>query len=683
MVKVVKVRDILKIIELKDHPRGVKHVSYHNSGLVISTSCADGSLRFFSISSEEPELVQTIEGICPSSDGSDSKSISVAWHPDGQCLALPLKTFEIALYSRDTWKEVSRFRNGHGAIITDLEWSPNGLFLASSSSDGKTIIWDFNSKEVVADFKIEKEHILDLDWHPKANVLSLTTSQGRLYTLPSVIPQGKSLPYGKVHSASASAPKTAQDDGIDNDGPDMVDMGYEQNIQREVNKRLREEEGLLDSDDDKPLDDWIEDDDDGGYVEHNRILSNSKQNIAKRYKGWTPESAGKYKVQDSFQSGSTPWRTNRRYLCMNYVGYIWSVAQQESHNTITVSFFDRGLHREYHFTDYANYSVASLSAEACLFATRSGKVLLRFHDGFSDNWEYDVSSNDSIKAISLSKNLVVLCTEKGYIRIFNLFGTPLRVHRQCRDQVVCCASWKDYIMIVRGNDSGSGLTYTIEDCSTDQIYQKDDVLDIANDGQLQSAFFSENGDPCIFDNNGVLLVLTHWREPLQAKWVPIFCSKEQRGDRQESYWPLGISQDKFNCIILKGGEKYPPIPLPIFTEFGVSVPMDGTISQHEKDYLTRKVLYELQRDRENSLKTDEDEEISAELSSKQLELDKLLLHMLQQTCKDGKTSKALGIVSLISKDQALEAASKIALRLDMTSLAEKINHLREQRLGEF
>lgn len=45
---------------------------------------------------------------------------------------------------------------------------------------------------------------------------------------------------------------------------------------------------------------------------------------------------------------------------LNLTGCVWTV-DQETHNTITVEFYDRELHRDFHFTDPYLYDRACLS----------------------------------------------------------------------------------------------------------------------------------------------------------------------------------------------------------------------------------------------------------------------------------------------------------------------------------
>lgn len=250
-----------------------------------------------------------------------------------------------------------------------------------------------------------------------------------------------------------------------------------------------------------------------------------------------------------------------------------------------------------------------------------------------------------------------------------------------------------------GGDGCSKLMYTIENIKRDEVYQSEDVVAIPDDGTVQSVFFSDTGDPCIYDSSGVLLVLQHWRLPGQARWVPVLDTKNldrlADGKKEESYWPVAVAQEKFHCIILKGGDRYPYFPRPLLSEFDLNIPITSPISKDEaqdaslaerprleESFVRRSLLLSLLEDLISVTKPSAAQR--AELTRKEIEVDKDLLQLLNVECREGeeKGMKALEIVRLLRDrgGKMLEAAAKIAGRYGRTVLQEKIMDVAEKRL---
>ena len=210
-------------------------------------------------------------------------------------------------------------------------------------------------------------------------------------------------------------------------------------------------------------------------------------------------------------------------------------------------------------------------------------------------------------------------------------------------------------------------------------------------------------DPCIYDSTGVLLVLQHWRTPGQARWVPLLDTKQLArlagGRKEETYWPVAVAQDKFHCIILKGGDKYPYFPRPLLSEFDFQVPIssrpikDANESEEaaaerndsarfEETFVRGSLLLSLFRDLLAS--TNATASQRSELARKELELDKTLLQMLAVECREGEERgmKALELVTMMTdrNGKMLEAAAKVAQRYERGVLEDKIRDLAERRV---
>ena len=57
----------------------------------------------------------------------------------------------------------------------------------------------------------------------------------------------------------------------------------------------------------------------------------------------------------------------------------------------------------------------------------------------------------------------------------------------------------------------------------------------------------------MFDSNGLLSILDRFAVPTQARWVPLLDTNtlERRVDKEETYWPVGITNTQMIYIILK------------------------------------------------------------------------------------------------------------------------------------
>ena len=250
-----------------------------------------------------------------------------------------------------------------------------------------------------------------------------------------------------------------------------------------------------------------------------------------------------------------------------------------------------------------------------------------------------------------------------------------------------------------GGNGSTSLLYTIENVKRDEVCQSEDRVALPEGAKVSSVFFSDNGDPCIYDSTGVLLVLQHWRTPSQARWVPLLDTKLLArlagGRKEETYWPVAVAQDKFHCIILKGGDQYPYFPRPLLTEFEFNIPCTKpTIAEDEGDVNTNEGSRLEESFVRNSLMLSLLEDLisatnathtqRAELSRREIEVDKSLLQLLNVECREGEERgmKALEIVGLM-KDRGgkmIEAAGKVAGRYGRTVLQEKITELAEKRL---
>jgi chromosome transmission fidelity protein 4 len=734
-VKLVNVEDNTNLKTLRDHNKPTKHLSYHPKGDMLALSCTDGTIYVYSLTADQPELIRKVDGVIGALDTDAEASSKVVWHPDGRAFAVATPTRDIRVVSKNDWEQQRSFSNGHEGDVTALAWSPNGAMLATAGKDKKILIWATKDQSIIA--RHEYANVMDLAWHPSKNLLSFTTTDGEVYICPDFVSdqfaswlklprQPAPFIHDPLSEISANVRRPVIANGFKPQAPRNGRQGTPDSIA-----------DLLDDDmDGGDLDDFVVDDDGAGYTTGQKRPAGDDElygeHANKRANLLRPQ------YHDSFQPGSTPWRGNRKYLCLNLIGFVWTV-DQDSHHTVTVEFYDHHEHRDFHFTDTFLYDKACLNDKGALFSCPPkddlpATIFYRPHETWTNrsDWRTQLPKGEAILAMSLSESFITVTTTANYVRVYTLFGIPYRVYRPKSAPMVTCASYRDYVLTMGngpvGADGNTKLLYTIHNIKTDEICQNEDVVALPEGESIKSVFFSGAGDPCIYDTTGTLLTLLHWRRPSKAYWVPLLDTKLlprlAGGKRQENYFPIAVADNKFHCIILKGGDQYPYFPRPLLSEFDFSVPITGpTEPKKKKSKKTRRTDDDdddlmNQSDHESSGSESEAEEPEdaesikltqsfllksifasqlvdqitgrgsqlrrSALARMELEIDKTLLQMLAVECREGEERgmRALELVRLMRDrtGRMVEAAGKVAERYGRGILGEKIREVGERKM---
>ncbi|KAG5750918.1 hypothetical protein H9Q69_006732 [Fusarium xylarioides] len=726
-VKIVNTKDITQVKHLREHARAVRNVSFDPQGRLVALSGTDGIVYVYSLTAEEPELIRKVDGIIGAIDGDSETSTHVAWHPDGRAFAVPTPVKDIQIISKNDWEKQRTFANGHLADITAIAWSPNGALLASASKDGKVIVWETKTQSVIA--RYDYSNVIDIVWHPTKNIASFTTTDGEVYIYQDFLTDQFS-PLLKLATQPAPFIHDPLAELSANRRPPPVNGQKQQGLPtRPRRESLGSLDSFLEGGDGYGDDDFVEDDDGAGYtVGQGQKRARDGDDVYgtsnKRRHMLEPQ------YHEAFQPGATPWRGNRKYLCLNLIGFVWTV-DQDSHHTVTVEFYDHELHRDFHFSDTFLYDKACLAEHGTLFSCppkddAPAVIFYRPHETWTQrhDWRIELPKDEAVTAMSLSESFITVTTSANYVRVYTLFGMPYRVYRPKSSPMVTCASWRDYVLTMgngpMGADGNTRLLYTIENVKRDEICQNEDTVALPEGATLKSVFFSDNGDPCIYDSTGTLLTLLHWRQPSRASWVPLLDTKLMErlasGRKNESYFPIAVADNKFHCIILKGGDQYPYFPRPLLSEFDFSIPIasapktskrkaqegsedldmaDGDEDKDEENdgsSETRKLeqqfmLHNVKAAQLRDLMeaTSGSHTLRSQLSRLELDIDKTLLQLLAVECREGEERgmRALEMVQLMRDrtGRMMEAAGRVAERYGRTILGEKIREVGEKRVG--
>lgn len=496
-VKIVNTMDMAQVKYLREHSRATRHASFDPQGRILALSGTDGIVYVYSLTSEQPELIRKIDGVIGAVDGDSEVSTKAVWHPDGRAIALPTPTNDIQIISKHDWEKQRSFSNGHSGSITAIAWSPNGGMLATAGKDGKVLVWETKTQSVIQ--RYEYSNVVDLSWHPTKNIVSFTTTDGEVYIYPSFL-SDQYAPLLKLPQQPAPFVHDPLSEISANRRPAAINGEKTHEI---PSRPRRESLGSLDSflgGEDPDEDDFVVDDDGAGYT---------VGGVKRSYGGGDGEQHARKRRQlepqyhEAFQPGSTPWRGNRKYLCLNLIGFVWTI-DQDSHHTVTVEFYDHDFQRDFHFTDTFLYDKACLNEHGTLFSCppkddTPAHIFYRPHETWTQrsDWRTELPRGEAVTAMSLSDSFITVTTSASYVRVFTLFGMPYRVYRPKSTPMVTCASFRDYVLTMGngpvGPDGNTRLLYSIENVKRDEICQNEDTVALPEGATLRSAFFSDTG----------------------------------------------------------------------------------------------------------------------------------------------------------------------------------------------
>jgi chromosome transmission fidelity protein 4 len=316
LVYIVDVNDRTNVQKIPTNDAPVRSAAWDPTGQYLVLAGCDGKLKVYDTSEKSPFNKRNLEGMIKSSQPDAQTQCYVAWHPSGDCFAVPTRTHDIALIARDTWSKLGSFHaDGHREVVGELAWSPNGKYLASAAGS-ELLIWATEGKHVVTRCTAEAE-VTGLAWAPNANMIAFTTSNGWFNRWTEPVSAEFASPFLSDADLAKKTDKLLDDDLFgDDEGIDLEEMGEE----------IGEEMG----------DDWLVDDD-GAFAEDD----------AEDTRGGRIQVVNVTKAQPSFVPGATEWKAKKRYLAFNMIGVV-DATDQETHNVVNVEFHDKGARRGYH-----------------------------------------------------------------------------------------------------------------------------------------------------------------------------------------------------------------------------------------------------------------------------------------------------------------------------------------------
>ncbi|CAO3696706.1 unnamed protein product [Rhizopus stolonifer] len=740
-IRLILVSDNSKIVSLKGHTNSLKYVDYDKSGDYILSSSCDGDVRIWSVGPSEPapRCVKVLKNITPASKPDHALTSKVSWSPDQSCFALAGKNNDIRMYAYGMWTPHATLSNGHTETVSTFSWSPNGYYMATTSNDKLLIIWDVKNKKIVRK-AIVLTAITEIAWHPQENQLVFANESGEILYWDSVIPERNSnLPHpSKIRQsiqtelleAQSQDPYALEQSSLE---PSLHIDKYMHKMASDGNDDEEGEELNSDGEDVDMMEtgeDFVVDDDGAGYTESGREqerlqnLHQQRMDINRHRPPLARPVA--FNPPNAFQPGETPYnRENqadpkegeRRYLCFNLVGAVYTI-YQDNHSIVNAELHDQTIHRNFHFTDYSNFTMGALAESGAVFAVESKEALqkekktrindegeeetddedddderegykpsilhfrpLTLRAGGDKEWTFSLPMEEDVISVAINSLSVIAATSTGLVRIFSLSG--VQRHIFSLNNVVTIAAMNDLALLVHATGPGfadqQNLEYILINTDLNEVLQKDKIQ-LSNGGKLTWAGFSETTQVATYDSDSVLRVLHRQRRPHQGTWLPIFDGKAyarsmQRSDR---YWPVGVLRDRLMCIILRGENKYPFFPRPSVSDVPLQLPLIETGSetgQIELAYLSS--LYRNLHERDEAEATQKQEEYQDAFDIADVEMDKDILRLVNLACKAERSSRALDLVQSLRLSESVDKAIRVATYHHLSSLANSIMRIKE------
>ncbi|KAG2736879.1 hypothetical protein G9P44_000969 [Scheffersomyces stipitis] len=737
-------------------------VAYNYTGELLAVGLSSGDVQLYSVTNEQPNLIHTIPNVLVSkihtsmdkidyNEEHEDELVSTRpqWTSDGRYLLVPTAVNKISVFDRSNWAEPIKSFDSEAKII-DFRLSPTSDHLAVLDFDGVVRLFDFDSKKTLREIELDLDGKFPLNLAWKDTQLFVGTTDGSILTFKDVVDSATTREINRLFMGEADE-SDGEDSNTEELGQDEEENEEEApDVKSELSKpgyRLHAEDPLVIDQDEDDMPDYSND----RRKRHKPNGYSAPRQTTARSFGTVIE--GEIKP---YSPGSTPWNSEnkgsatveRRYLSMNSIGYSWVVKSSSgtdgmSQQTVSVTFFDRGLHKDYHFVDYNGYDLCSINEKGALFASSgyssksaldNGRIYYRKHDSEQDAWERRIPllrgeyitsvcvTNSHLLANMSDESYITVATNFGYVRFYNLHGLCVNLLKMT--PVVTMISSSNSVLFIINQVAANLYSYSLVDMNQDYKFIQQDVLlplkkhaDSPDIPLIKGIFFNEYNDPCIIPGiDDTLLILQSWREANNARWVPILnCHNavtDYGNDNRKGWkcWPLGVYDDQLNCLILKNNHEHPGFPLPIPIVLNIELPIlikdkskkkkndileeelgdsdaeEPEVKQDdpEENFLRSRTFGSLAFDSHNDDNTEETEEgqIEERLNEYMALFDRSLLKLFGESCKDQRLNKALSVAKLMKTDKALMAASKISERMQFMNLATKIGELREKLLNE-
>ena len=608
-------------------------------------------------------------------------------------------------------------------LVTAVAWSRCGRFILTGNDAGIILLWKVEDRKIIARWTSDAG-IQKLKWHPNKNAFLTCDTLGQWGITGNVIPAHLLSNEDEKKNVEPSVDdllngfESDEDDG--RNGPKVLHRA------KTDDEKKKRKNGDSESNDDNEDDDATRDGEQADEDGDSQLLDENSLDIgdlevddetadrrtgrydekASRSKSYSDQSYKKAKrkqrqlgqasserAQQSFQPSSTPTGRNqkKRILCWNLVGVVTS-QDDHVHNTISIDFADSSL-RPIRIRDHYQYSMASMTSTGILLASpiiqnQPSVVYFKPFQSWASNsdWTLTLPEGESATCVVLSSRFAAVATSNQLIRVLSLTGIqadvvsiPGRVITLAADtfqlSFVCAAN--EYSTELLYNNLALNLWNEVEEARSPERH-----LPISPSSTLQwLGYCTETGVLASYDSNGTV------RLKYGPRWIPMLM-KAQEVCKCSIFWlaavtPMGaigvpcLSNETYPSASTRPALRTVPFTAPVITKNESSV-AERLFRARLKEYqvISNKAANEDEDDDSNN------EEREEEMEELKMEVEKCVLFLVEECCRNGRGTRALDYVARLRSSVGFEQASRVANHYRMQALAERISVVAKAKMEQ-